>query len=928
MNESSKPGYSLSVSFVDALYRDYLVDPGAVPADWRAYFATLPVHGSADTVQTRRSIFNPTGGGTDSPPEPALLALRVARLVDSFRALGHREAHLSVLDGPGPEVDELHPRFHGISDGDLGTAIQVPGFREGASFTVAEIIDRLKRVYCGRSGVEFMHIEDVTVRRWLQARLEKDREELPREQRLRILNRLVQASMFEEFIRKKFIGAKSFSIEGAETLIPMVDWAIENSGDVEDIVIGMAHRGRLNVLANILGKPPRHIFREFADLDADLYIGRGDVKYHLGHSTDWTRADGREVHLSLCFNPSHLEFVNPVVLGRVRAKQDLMHDRERTRALAILVHGDASFAGEGVIQESLNLSELAAYATGGALHIVVNNQIGFTTLPSEARSTRYCTDVAKMLQVPIFHVNGEDPEAAVRVIELAMEFRRTFRSDVFVDLIGFRRHGHNETDEPAFTQPLMYERVRTLSSVRDIYQSRLVEAEVLVPEDGHRLMALQTDRLESELALSKATDYVPESGEPQGQWTGYSGGYETEVPEVPTGVDRQRLLDLLAGSMKVPQGFQLHPKIEAGFRHREETLQGARPVDWAAAETLAFASLVAEGHRVRLTGQDSQRGTFSHRHAVLHDPRTGQEFRPLEQLAPGQAPIEIHNSPLTETGVLGFEYGYSLDFPDALVAWEAQFGDFWNTAQVIVDQFVVAGEDKWTRMSGITLLLPHGFEGMGPEHSSARLERWLALSAEDNIQVVNPTTPAQLFHCLRRQVLRPWRKPLVVMTPKSLLRHSRCVSTLEDLEQGRFQRILPDAGGRHGSAVKRVLLCSGKIYFDLDQERERLKRDDVAIVRVEQLYPLRETALEQHLGIYGKNTPVFWVQEEPENMGAWPYMRMRFGHELVGRPFSGITRRASASPASGSPNAHRKEQAEILSKSFGDITKGAVRHAG
>ena len=697
----------------------------------------------------------------------------------------------------------------------------------------------------------------------------------------------------------------------------------------------MAHRGRLNVLASIMGKAPRAIFREFADLDPELHIGRGDVKYHLGYSNDWYSGDGRKVHLSLCFNPSHLEFVNPVVMGRVRAKQDRKQDVDRSKVMCLLIHGDAAFAGEGIIQESLNLNQLEATRIGGTIHVIVNNQIGFTTSPSQGRSTPYASDVAKMLQIPIFHVNGEDPEAVAQVVRLAMDFRQQFHRDVVIDMYCYRLRGHNEADEPAFTQPQMYKTIRSRKKVGQSYLDQLIKMGGIAQDEAERLHFAHRQQLESELEVAKGPGYEHRWDMLQGLWRGFVGGYESGVADVLTGVDGALLVQTLESLARLPEGFHPHKKISnPDTKTSTELLQkraamatGKQPIDWAVGEALAFATLSLEGHPVRMHGQDVERGTFGHRHAVLHDVETGKTHMPLQHLSASQASIEIHNSCLCETAVLGYEYGYSLDTPDGLVCWEAQFGDFVNVAQVIIDQFIVSAEDKWNRLSGLVLLLPHGFEGNGPEHSSARLERFLQLAAEDNIQIANPTTPAQHFHLLRRQVLRKWRKPLIVMTPKSLLRLVSSMSPLSDFTSGTFRRVLPDVGDRPATGVRKVLLCSGKVYYDLAKRRDELHRQDVAIVRVEQLYPLPDEELKAVLSVYAPDTPVTWVQEEPENMGAWRFLKVMWGHPLLGtHPFDGVSRPASASPATGSHESHALEQDEILMKTIGASNKSRAAH--
>jgi 2-oxoglutarate dehydrogenase E1 component len=765
-----------------------------------------------------------------------------------------------------------------------------------------------------------MHITDLEMRHWLQERMEVtgNRKVLsPAEQR-RILKKLAGAVLLESFIQKKYLGAKSFSLEGAESLIPLLDMAIEKAGSqgTREVVLGMAHRGRLNVLTNILGKHPMDIFREFEDVDPEEYYGRGDVKYHMGHSSDWTTVDGRRVHLSLCFNPSHLEFINPVVLGRVRAKQDREGDFERRKALPLLIHGDAAFAGEGIVQETLNLSQLDAYDVGGALHVVLNNQIGFTTGPHQARSNRYATDIAKMLEIPIFHVNGEDPEAVAHVVDMSLEFRYKYQRDVVIDMYCYRRRGHNEGDEPAFTQPLLYKKIRARRDVSARYLDHLLELGGITRDEAGELFEEEEQHLEK--ALTSARE-LKEKTKPQayeGIWVGYNGGLDADTPRSDTSITEEQLETLLTDLTRLPADFQPNKKIARLLEARQAMARGEAPLDWAAAEALALASLAVSGARIRMTGQDVERGTFSHRHAVLHDSETGRLFSPLAHLSEDQAPVEIANSPLSEMGVLGFEWGYSLDCPDGLVIWEAQFGDFFNAAQVIVDQFISSAEDKWHRLSGLTMLLPHGFEGQGPEHSSARLERWLQIAAEDNMQIAYPTTPGQFFHLLRRQVVRPIRKPLIVMSPKSLLRHPDVVSEHRIFTKGTFKRVIPDRMLHKKSNAKKILLCSGKIYYELIERARQLKPRSVAVIRLEQPYPLPEAELEKALAGYPKNLPVTWVQEEPRNMGAWPYLRLNFGDRLMGRRFQGVYRDDSASPATGSSSSHRIEQQELIEQAF------------
>ena len=921
-----------NLDYAEQLLAAFQRDPASVPAEWRRVFEQEAGAGANGRWQAGpsfkpRNVFNagdapsPAGGvASQIDPLAASLHERLNELIRNFRVRGHKLAAIDPLGTPRPTPPELELEYYHFTGRELGLLTGCETLPYDAPLAIGEIIERLRNTYCRSIGAQFMHIDDVATRRWLQRRMEsaQNRLSLSHDEQRRILTRLTDATTFEEFVRKKFVGAKTFSLEGSETLIPMLDLALEHAGaqGVSQVIFGMAHRGRLNVLANIIGQSPCEIFRIFADNEPEQWIGRGDVKYHLGHSGTWQTTAGREMHLSLCFNPSHLEFANPVVLGRVRARQDRLGDRDRRQVLGVLIHGDAAFAGEGIVQETLNLSRLSGYATGGTLHIIVNNQIGFTTSPEEGRSTDYATDVARMLQVPIFHVNGEDPEAVAQVVRLALEFRKEFQQDVFIDLHGYRRWGHNETDEPSFTQPVLYRAIAQRPGVRDSYLEHLLEHGGLTRDEAEEIALARREELEKSLASARA-NACRSDDEPSALWRPYLGGPEPKDDEPATGIDAPQLAAWLRRISTVSNSFQPHPKLKRLLSARLEMADGRRSLDWGAAEALALASLAAGGVRIRLTGQDTGRGTFSHRHAVLHDHEDGYPTVPLQGVADGQAPVEICNSPLCEAGALGFEYGYSLDCPDGLVVWEAQFGDFVNAAQVILDQFIASGEDKWRRLSGLVLLLPHGFEGMGPEHSSARIERFLLLAAEDNIQIAQPTTPAQLFHLLRQQALRKWRKPLVILSPKSLLRHPQCVSPLDECAHGGFRRVLPDPAPASG--VKRVLLCNGKVFYDLAPYREEHNHNDTAIIRVEQLYPLPTEMLEQALKSYADNTPVFWVQEEPANMGAWRYLHERFGRKLFNRfPFDLVSRPESASPATGSANAHKLEQARLVARSFGD----------
>lgn len=959
------PFGSQNLAFAEELYAAYLADPDSVDPAWRDYFASLRVDdpfaarpqlgpsGSSGGLFTRMaapdavdsdakgSDAGGAGAATNGDPrgltdlgpthlasDVAVLQDRVDQIIRAFRVRGHLVADLDPLGLPRAPQPELETSYYGLTDVDLERTFSSDTIHGTGSMKLGAILERLSNTYCRSIGVQFMHIDDLNVKNWLTQRMEatENRIQLSRDEQMRILTCLTDAVIFEDFLQKKFLGAKRFSLEGGESLIPLLDMAIEESAarGVREVVLGMAHRGRINVLANVMGKPAADIFAEFEDKHAEDMRGRGDVKYHLGFSSDRTTRSGHDVHMTLCFNPSHLEFVNPVALGRQRAKQDRFGDGNRTGGMCILIHGDAAFAGQGVIQESLNLSQLPGYTTGGTLHVVVNNQVGFTTSPEEGRSCTYPTDIAKFLQIPIFHVNGEDPEAVMQVVKLATEFRETWKRDVVIDMWCYRRYGHNEGDEPAFTQPLMYKAVRARKSVREGYLDRLLGMSEITRAEADEIAEHRRDVLEKQLATARAEEPTNPSDEFRGVWQGYTGGFDKDTGRIVETASRAELREVIEAAATLPEGFVPHRKIERLLAQRCEMARGERGLDWATAEIAAFGRLLRRGHLVRLSGQDSGRGTFSQRHVQLHDQETGDRYVPVASLAEGDARFDVFNSPLSEIGVLGFEYGYSMDTPDGLILWEAQFGDFVNVAQVIIDQFIVSAEAKWNRLSGLVLLLPHGFEGQGPEHSSARLERFLMLAAEDNIQVCNPTTPAQYHNLLMRQVVRPWRKPLIVMTPKSLLRLPAATSTLDELGSGVFQRIIPDANASdvpdaNPNAVRRVLMCSGKIYYDLVARREELGANDVAILRLEQIYPLEPSDLTEALAPYAPTTPVYWVQEEPENMGAWPFLltrHERLGRALGNRPIHCVARKRAAVPATGSHAAHALEQAELLERSF------------
>ncbi len=892
---------------IEDAYQRWRRDPNSVDSSWRTFFEGFAL-----------GLSRPAG------PETAAQA-GIIRLIEAYRDLGHFLAHVDPLSEPRTTYPLLELSEFGLGDADLDRTFDTSPFVSLPQATLRGLLKALRDTYCRHIGVEYLHIQDTRIRRWLQERMEPSRNQpaFARRQKLRILMELHFAELFERFLHARYLGQKRFSLEGGETLLPVLDAVVEKAADsgVREIVLGMTHRGRLNVLANLLGKPYQEIFAEFEDTFLpDSMDGDGDVKYHLGFSSDRISARGNPIHLSLTPNPSHLEAVDPVVEGRTRAKQEWFGDVERKRGIPLLVHGDAAFAGQGLVAETLNLAGVDGYTTGGTLHVIVNNQIGFTTSPSDARSTTYCTDVAKMIQAPIFHVNAEDPEAAVYVAELALEFRQTFNKDVVIDLCCYRRHGHNEGDEPSFTQPIMYRAIRERPTLSEVYTEQLILHGALTTDEAEAIDA------EFQTKLQQAQGEV--KGRPrrrtfhgfEGRWHDLAARYSSA--EVETAVPYETLWTVTEGLTTVPEHFAVNPKIARLLEVRRAEMERRQPIDWAFAESLAFGSLLLEGTPVRLTGQDSRRGTFSQRHAVLYDARTGDRYLPLNSLKAGQAPFRIYDSVLAEMAVLGFEFGYSLDSPQTLVLWEAQFGDFANGAQVIIDQFIVCSESKWQRASGLVMLLPHGYEGQGPEHSSARLERYLQMVAGDNIQVANLTAPAQYFHVLRRQMKRDFRKPLILMTPKSLLRHKAAVSPLEDFIAGRFHEVLDDAIA-DPARVRRVLLCSGKVYYDLRERQGTVGANDVAVIRVEQLAPFPEEMLGELLARYHKAREWVWVQEESQNMGAWTYMELRL--RAMGYDPAYVGRDASASPATGSHHVHEREQQELVEAALTGTLPHVVR---
>ncbi|MDX2038763.1 MAG: 2-oxoglutarate dehydrogenase E1 component [Isosphaeraceae bacterium] len=896
-----------NLELIEAQYEKWKADPGSLDASWALFFEGYDLGTSASG--RARSAPN-----SDSASESQAA---VTRLIDAYREMGHYLADLDPLGlTPRQEsLEQLDPAAFGLTDADLDRSF-FNRLHEPPYSTLRELIAALRETYCRTIGVEFMHIRNPEIRAWLLERMEPQRNQpkFSKRQKWRIILKLVEADQFEAFLKLRFTGEKRFGIEGGETLIPMLDAIIERSGTygVRDIVMGMPHRGRLNVLANILEKPISLIFSEFEGNMPGTVGGDGDVKYHLGFSSDRLPSEGEKIHISLTPNPSHLEAVNPVVEGRMRSKQRRYKDHDRSKGLPILMHGDAAFAGQGLVAETLNLSQLPGYRTGGTIHIVVNNQIGFTTDPADGRSTRYCTDVAKMIEAPIFHVNADDPEACVYVGELALDFRQKFGRDVVIDLICYRKNGHNEVDEPAFTQPIMYDMIRRKRPIREIYNEQLIASGELTRDEADTILETFRDKMQKvydEIHDRSHEVKLPAPVGFNGHWRGMKREYSFDP--VQTGVPRETLVEIVRKSAVIPDGFTPHPKVAELYANRVRAAEADGPVDWAFAESLAFGSLLLEKYPVRLSGQDCRRGTFSQRHAAWVDAKTGESYLPLQHLAPDQAEFTVYNSLLSEAAVLGFDFGYTVDEPNMLILWEAQFGDFCNGAQVIIDQFIASAESKWGRASGLVMLLPHGNEGQGPEHSSARLERFLQLCAEENIQVANATTPAQYFHLLRRQLKRNFRKPLILMTPKSLLRDKRAVSTLTEFTQGTFSEVLDEPV--RNFQPRRVLFCSGKVYYDLIAKREKQgKVDEVAIVRLEQLYPWPIDALRAVVQRY-KNSAAdwIWVQEESQNNGAWTFVSSRLS-ELTRKPVLYVGRDSSASPATGSKLVHPREQDELV----------------
>ncbi|MFT2112480.1 2-oxoglutarate dehydrogenase E1 component [Marinomonas sp. 2405UD68-3] len=919
-----------NLEYVEGLFENYLVDPNSVSEEWRKCFDQLPRVSEEQSTDVPHSViqeqflqlgknqhrFQPTSAGVSSDHEQK--QIKVLQLINAYRVRGHQHASLDPLGlQVRHKVSDLELGYHELTGADLDTEFDTGSlFFNKKTKTLSAIIAGLNRTYCDSIGYEYMHIVDTQEKRWLQKRIEsvKSHPEYELETRKNLLERLTAAEGLEKYLASRYPGAKRFGLEGAESLIPMVNELIQRSGSLgaKEVVIGMAHRGRLNVLVNTLGKNPKDLFDEFEG--KKLVNTSGDVKYHQGFSSN-VMTEGGEVHIALSFNPSHLEIVSPVVEGSVRARQDRRNDYDGKTVVPISIHGDAAFAGQGVVMETFQMSQTRAYKTGGTIHIVINNQVGFTTNRQEdSRSTEYCTDIAKMVQAPIFHVNGDDPEAVLFVTQLALDYRYEFGRDVVIDMVCYRRRGHNETDEPSGTQPLMYQIINKLKTTRHQYADYLVSKGVIDQSVATSMVDENRQDLDDGKHVAKSLVLESQTGSFV-DWKPYLG-IEWDAG-ADTTYSLAKLQKVARKLVSIPDGIVVQRQVQKIYEDRDKMTAGALPLNWGYAETLAFATLLEQGYPIRITGQDSGRGTFSHRHAVIHNQKDGSSYTPLKNLFPEQPQMDLYDSYLSEEAVLAFEYGYSTTAPKGLVVWEAQFGDFANGAQVVIDQFITSGEHKWGRLCGLTMLLPHGYEGQGPEHSSARLERFLQLCAEYNIQVCVPTTPSQIYHIIRRQAIRPLRRPLIIMSPKSLLRHKQATSTLEDLSEGHFHNVLPETSEKiDPKRVKRLVICSGKVYYDLINRREALDKDDVAIIRLEQLYPFPYQDFRDVLTPYTEVETLVWCQEEPKNQGAWHANRHRMNRILeelypqLKIRFAG--RISSAAPAAGYMSIHVEEQEALV----------------
>jgi len=921
---------SHNIAFLEAIYEQYEQDPNSVSPDWRALIEYERGRGSDGVAPASNgvSVERRTGFTAHVPAdvEQAMLQKQVDRLIENYRLIGHLRADIDPLGRPRPTVREgLDLDYFRLTEAHLDREFSAGRLFDRDMVSLREIIAKLQRIYCRRVGVEYWGLQDVTMRSWLRERMETTENVVvpPREEQLELWRSLARCDEIDSFLHTKFLGAKRFSIAGAESVLSVLHTLIETGGanGVEEFLMGMAHRGRLAVMMNIFGQTPAQIFEKFEGGDPWAHMGTGDVKYHLGCHRNYVTREGKSMYLALAFNPSHLEAITPVIAGRVRASQDKLPEGEETKVLGVTMHGDAAVMGQGVYAETLNLGRLTGYRNKGTIRVVINNQVGFTTDPHDSRSTVYPTAVADMLNAPVFHVNGDDPEAAAYVAKMAVEYRQTFESDVIIDLVCYRKFGHNEGDEPTFTQPDMYRRIKGRKTVREMYEQRLLERGTITQKDLDNEREALKAEFEDALAAVRGNATGPAKSPMHGVWKNFEGGADSDVPEADTTVPAEQLDTLAEKLVSVPKEFKLHRKLQRFVKELGEMVKGQAPLSWAAAEHLAYGSLLVEGHSVRISGQDAIRGTFTHRHVGWTDNETGQRFFPMNNLDPAQGRFDCFNSPLSEFGVLGFEFGYSLASPDTLLIWEAQFGDFANGAQVIIDQFLSSSEDKWNRISGLVMFLPHGYEGQGPEHSSARLERFLQLCAEDNMQVCNLSSPAQMFHALRRQIHRKWRKPLIIMTPKSLLRTRESFSPREELSHGGFKRLIDDPAldDKAAKKVRRVMFCTGKVYYDLVHKREELGRKDVAIVRVEQLYPFPRVEAGKAMERYAKAKEVYWVQEEPKNMGGWTFIRSRLEGLVGDCKIQYAGRAASASPATGSNEAHKLEQDMIMQAAFADL---------
>lgn len=918
-----------SMTYVDNLYEDYLQDPSSVPDDWRAAFDALPKNTDNGKEQPHRDLqayfLNKASKPIAAPSDTITLEnlqYQVADLVNAYRSYGHQEAKLDPLEmAHRHHVPSLDLSYHHLSQGDLSRPFFAGRYFDGARMPLKDIHQALRETYCGSIGIEYMHISNNEETAWIQQKMEtvRGRPRYDADKKRALLKDLIAAEGLERYLGTRFVGQKRFSLEGGDALIPLMRELLDQGGqkNVKEFVIGMAHRGRLNVLVNVLGKEPDALFQEFEGKIEQ--VRSGDVKYHLGFSADIRTRTGASLHVALAFNPSHLEIIGPVIEGSARSRLRRYDDLEhKDTVVPIVIHGDAAFAGQGVVMETFNFSQARGYCTGGTVHIVINNQIGFTTSnPLDSRSTLYCTDVAKMVQAPVIHVNGDDPEAVLFAAQIAFEFRMKFKRDVVIDLVCYRRHGHNEADEPAITQPVMYQKIKATKPLRELYAQQLTKEALVTEKEVEQWAEDYRNKLDAgEMVVEVVQDH--DERKKSNGWTPYTDGKWTESVE--TSISCEKLNELAKKLEWLPEGFEVHPVVKRLLNERAKMTAGELPLNWGYAEAMAYASLLDESYGVRLSGQDSGRGTFAHRHAVLYDAKTGESYIPLEKtVVDPKKPFDVIDSVLSEEAVLAFEYGYAAAEPTSLVLWEAQFGDFANGAQVVIDQFISSGEQKWGRLCGLVMLLPHGYEGQGPEHSSARLERYMQLCAQRNMQVCTPTTPAQIFHLLRRQMLRSFRRPLIVMTPKSLLRHKLAISSLKDLTDGKFYNVIPEVDDLDASKVNKIILCCGKVYYDLLQARRENKQTTAAIIRIEQLYPFPKKALQKELQKFPNAKTIVWCQEEPQNQGVWFASQHHMNECLTqGQLLRYAGRGFAAAPSVGSFSLHVQQQEALVKQALSD----------